>query len=429
MPATLSTKQLLEKRAALHAQNKALLEKAKKEGRDRLNAEETAEWDRREKDIGELTEQIAHADRLETLELRENVLSMSRGVIAGRADSRVPEAADPDTCAIAPSESYRSHLERRGLLQAETPRVGFGQYVRAMVLGPQNDAERRALSEGTDSAGGYTVPDILSADLIDRLRKRATLMRAGATTINLTSDKQFIARIATDAVPAWRAENAAVAESDPTFDRVEFTARALAVLIKVSRELLEDSVNINEAISKVFTGSMALELDRVGLVGSGTPPEPRGIANTSGVGSHSMGTNGAALTSYDPILEVRKILQDANANDMTAAIMAPRTDRTIAGLKDTTNQPLRRPPAIETVPFLATTQIGITDTQGTANNASRIITGDFPECLVGIRNTMRIEVLKERYADFLQYGFLCWLRADVQLAHAASFAQVIGIIP
>ena len=42
---------------------------------------------------------------------------------------------------------------------------------------------------------------------------------------------------------------------------------------------------------------------------------------------------------------------------------------------------------------------------------------------------MRIEVLRERYADNLQYGFLAYLRADVAVTHAASFGKLIGIIP
>ena len=36
--------------------------------------------------------------------------------------------------------------------------VGLGDVVRAMVAGARTDAEKRALSEGTTTAGGYTVP-------------------------------------------------------------------------------------------------------------------------------------------------------------------------------------------------------------------------------------------------------------------------------
>ena len=43
--------------------------------------------------------------------------------------------------------------------------LSLGHYLRSMALGGQTDQERRALAEGTDSAGGYTVPTVLSASL------------------------------------------------------------------------------------------------------------------------------------------------------------------------------------------------------------------------------------------------------------------------
>lgn len=160
----------------------------------------------------------------------------------------------------------------------------LGRYLRSMVLGARNDVERRALTEGTDSAGGYTVPEILSAQLIDLLRARTIAIRAGARTVPLTSDFNSVSKVATDPVPAWRAEAAAVAESDPTFDRITFMARSLAVLVKVSRELLDDSLNLETELPRVLAAAMAVELDRVAFFGSGTPPEPTGIVNVTGIG-------------------------------------------------------------------------------------------------------------------------------------------------
>jgi len=57
------------------------------------------------------------------------------------------------------------------------------------------------------------------------------------------------------------------------------------------------------------------------------------------------------------------------------------------------------------------------------------MTGDFSQLFVGIRSELRVEVLRERFADNLQYGFLAWMRADIALAHAESFQQVTDILP
>jgi len=311
----------------------------------------------------------------------------------------------------------------------DTNDFGFGEYIAAMVRGTNDVSIKNALSEGTDSAGGYTVPKRLLSNVIDKMRAKSTVIQAGALTVPLDTQVTTIARIASDPAAGWRMENAAVAESDPTFEGVTFNARSLAVLVKVSRELLDDSVNIDQALTMAFAGAMAGEADRVALFGSGTAPEPRGVFNTTNINSVSMGANGAALTSYGKLLDFLYELELDNAGKPTAAIQHPRTWRTIQGFADTTNQPLQPPPALANLPQLVSTTVPINQTQGTANNASSVIVGDFSQLLIGIRQEMRIEILREAFASNLQYGFLCHLRMDVAVAHPESFCKLIGITP
>ena len=61
--------------------------------------------------------------------------------------------------------------------------------------------------------------------------------------------------------------------------------------------------------------------------------------------------------------------------------------------------------------------------------ASPIIVGNFAELWIGIRTQLRIQILRETYAANLQVGFMADLRADVQVAHAESFAALVGVIP
>lgn len=296
-----------------------------------------------------------------------------------------------------------------------------GQFLRAMVLGAHTDAERRALAEGSDSAGGYTVPDVLSASLIDRLRAASVVMRAGARTVPLTSDVNYIARVETDPVPAWRLEAGAVAESGPTFGRVTLTPRSLAVLVTASREVLEDSLNIEATLPQIIASAMAVEVDRVALFGSGVAPEPRGVVNIAGINSVALG---GALTNYSKLVQARTEVLTSNAPGLTAYVMHPRDEGKLAGLVDSTGQPLAAPKVVEAVPFLTTTSVpGLDDSPA----ATQIVTGYFPHMLVGVRSSLRIEVLKERYADTLQVGFLAHLRMDVAVEHATSFCTITGI--
>lgn len=304
------------------------------------------------------------------------------------------------------------------------PGLTAGAFLRAMVTGPKNDTERRALSEGTDSAGGFTVPDVLSSWLIDRLRAASVVSKAGARTIPLTSDQNYIAKLVSDPVPGWRGEAEGVDESDPSFTRVSLAPKSLAVLVKVSRELLEDSLNIETALIDALTKAMALEVDRMALFGSGTGNEPQGLTKMTGINAVA---HGAALASYAPLVVARTKVLTANAPEPTAYIMHPREDGTITGLTATDGQPLQAPAKIAAIKQLATTSVPVNG--GTGTNESSIITGYFPHLLLGIRSSLRIEVLRERYADTLQYGFIAHLRATVAAEQTSSFAHVTCIKP
>jgi len=301
--------------------------------------------------------------------------------------------------------------------------------LRAMVAGARSDVERRALHEGTDSTGGFTVPAPVVARFADLFRQATTVVQAGARTVPLDSDSLTMVKLLTDAAAAWRLEEGAVAESDPSFGAITFAPKSLAVLVKASRELLEDSINVDEMLERSLAAAFAKEIDRVALFGSGSDPEPDGISGAADVNSESMGTDGAALTNYDPLLNVAQAILDDNAPAPSVAIMAPRTWKTLAALKDTTNQPLRRPPALDDVRFLTTTAVPIDQTQGTSNDASRIIMGGFDALMLGVRRSLRVEVLRERYADTMHFGFLAHARIDVAWTHAQQFGEVIGIIP
>ena len=316
----------------------------------------------------------------------------------------------------------------RGNYSGSLAELEIGDMMRSMIMGGGTDEIRNVLAEGTDSAGGYTVPQVLVEKFIDRMRAASVCVTAGAKTILLDTQKTSIARLETDPTPAWRAENAAVAESDPTFGTVLFTARSLAVMVKVSRELVEDSINVGEALTSALSNALALELDRVALLGSGTPPEPAGIFNTSGILSQSQGTNGAALTGFGPLVTAWGALAAYNCAP-NAMIMAPRTRTTLGGLLATDNQPLNAPPIIAGIPMLVTSQMPITQTQGTATNASSIIVGDFTKLMIGVRTGLRLELLKERYAENMQYAFVAHLRADIGVEQPKAFLKLIGVIP
>jgi len=305
----------------------------------------------------------------------------------------------------------------------------LGQLMRAMITGPRNDAERRALSEGTDSAGGFTVPTPLAAEFIDALRAKSVLIQAGARTVDMSTATLAMAKLATDPQAAWTAENASVTESDATFAKVTLEAKKLLGVTRLSRELAEDSTNINQMLENAFTQAVALQFDYAGLYGTGSSSQPTGIVNQAGINSVSMGTNGAALANYDNLIDTIYENQVNNAADPTAMIWHPRTGVALAKLKDADGNPMSVPEMVANVPKLSTTSIPIDETQGTATNASSVISGDFTQMIVGLRNQMRIRLLTETYAANDQYAFMFGLRGDFALAQPKAFTRLVGVKP
>lgn len=327
-------------------------------------------------------------------------------------------------------EQIRSHYARREQLN-DAESIGLADFFRGVAGHKSTPAVRNALSVGTDTAGGYSVPSLVMPTILEALAPASSLLSAGAGLVPLEDGAKTFTTAAINALPtaAWRAENGNVSESDPTFRGVVATPRSLAFFFKVSRELLADSPNMDQALRIAIAQAFAKELDRAGLRGSGTAPEPRGILNTSGIQAVTNGANGASIatTAYANFVSGAQALLAADAPMPTAAIMAPRSLTTIGGLLDTTNQPRQRPDLLRDVRFLTTSQIPTNLTVGTSTDCSEIYMGDFTRMAFMLREQMSVQLLVERFADAGQVGFLCHVRADVVLQYPAAFAVVTGV--
>jgi HK97 family phage major capsid protein len=401
------------------------------------NEEEERQMQDMEKDILKLEDVIAREEKLQASEgdLARSLDGRSSGNGHLLDYSRGDEGRTRDSTPIEQrglnyDERMTDYLVREKGLKPIND-CTFGDFLRAKVTGkPRTPGERRALSESvSDAAGGTFVPDFLASTFIDKMRSAMNTMKFGARTIPLTSDNLSFARTITDPTPAWRAEAGPVSESDPVFERLTLLPRSLAVFCKVSQELLDDAPNAGAALAAAFTGACAVEVERVALAGSGTPPEPKGIRNTTNVNETSQGTNGLALANWDNVVDVYTKILTANEPVVSGMIMAPRTFKGILLFKEaTTNAPLQPPPVVRDIPIGVSTSVSIAETQGSSSVASTLYMGNWSRLWFGIRNEVRIEILRELYRANLQVGFLVWLRMDIALEHPQSFGRLIGLL-
>jgi HK97 family phage major capsid protein len=358
-----------------------------------------------------------------------------------------PAPREGDAIGLTRGQSMQAWAEQRnghfgtsgdGIDAGDVNEMNLGSIVRAMVTGRRDgmtEVEKRALSEGTDSAGGYLTPEILSARLIDRVRNTGKVFSAGATLVPLESDNVNIARLVTGVTPTWKAEGDAVAVSDMTFDRVTLKPKTLPVLVKLSQELFDDISPASYAlIEGEIAKAIALEIDRAALYGDGTGPNPLGIKGRTAEGvvlTAFGGANGGTPTNFDFLLDGIQTLAAANFT-ADGVMLAPRTVRTLNGLKDAQNRYLEAPQSVKDVAQYVTNQVPTNLTVGTSNGVcSDVFVGAWSNLLVGVRPSLnlRVKVLDQRYADNMQVGILVWARVDFALAHGAAFNVISGVKP
>lgn len=184
-----------------------------------------------------------------------------------------------------------------------------------------------------------------------------------------------------------------------------------------------------EAALRIAIGqAFAKELDRVGLRGSGTAPEPRGLLNTAGVQVVNYGgAKGGSLANYAPILQGIGAVMNADGPLPNAVIGAPRSVITLAGLVDTTGQPIRKPQLLENLPLVHTSQIPVDLEVGTGKDCSKLYIGDFRGMYFLMRENVSIQLLREAFASTGEIGFACHVRADVVIPYPQTFAVVKGV--
>jgi HK97 family phage major capsid protein len=310
----------------------------------------------------------------------------------------------------------------------------MGDFVSGIAGQKTTDLARKALSMGTDSAGGHMVPSEIMPGILNALVAASSLLQAGSRIVPVgeqANGAKSYTIAAVNAVPtaAWRAESGNVAESDPTFRAVVAVPRSLSFFFKVSRELLADAANLERVLPVIIGQSMAREMDRAGLMGTGTAPEPRGIRNVVGIQAVSNGANGASLATlrWANLMSAVQAILAANGPVPTAAIMAPRTLVGFNSLADTTNQPLQMPAMLAAMRMVPTSQVPVNLTVGTSTDCSEVYVGNFDRTAFVMREAVSIQRLNELFAGTGEVGFMCHARVDFIVEYPATLALITGV--
>jgi len=200
--------------------------------------------------------------------------------------------------------------------EADYKAYAFGQWVRGTVLGNASAAKWcnehgvKSQTEGDNGAGGYTVPEIVSSSLI-WLRNEYGIARRYSRIYPMTSDILNVPNASTSTTTYYPGEATAITASDITFTQVALTAKKLAILTIVSKELNEDTViDFGATLAQDFAYGLALAEDAAAFQGDGTStygsitgimPRIKALSGTfSSIASMVVGAAGSnsALSSF-----------------------------------------------------------------------------------------------------------------------------------
>lgn len=208
---------------------------------------------------------------------------------------------------------------------AEQYRAAFWKGLTKQVLSTD---EARSLNTGTDSKGGYLVPETFVTTIIEALAEKSYMRRVA--TVSSSTSLEKIPVEGDDGANGWIDEEGTYPESDPTIGQVIMDAYKTGRIIKVTEEQLQDSfTNIESYIAKKFAKS-TIAAEEVAFVSGNGTGKPTGVLVTASVGVTAAGA--AAITS-DEILELYYSLDEDYASNGTW-MFNRNTEKAIRTLKD-----------------------------------------------------------------------------------------------
>lgn len=184
---------------------------------------------------------------------------------------------------------------------------------------------RRDMTVGVAADGGNLVAtELLGGSMIELLRNKMVLKRLGAITLDGLTSNIAIPRHTTAVTEDSVSEQGAPTESTPAVGQLSLSPKRVSGFTDYSRQLLiQGSIDVENFLRMDLMTVMAIKWDYLGINGSGSANQPRGILNTSGIGSVTFG--GAAV--WDDMLDFEQDVADANAEAGALAYLTTNAAR------------------------------------------------------------------------------------------------------
>jgi len=383
---------------------KEIVDTAKAEGRD-LTAEEDANWNAANADLDKVLATIERNRRMAELDSPDYSRVLNANGVDERKETREELEARRG---VEYEDAFRTYM--RGGLEGLNPER------RGLLANHYMDA-RAAQGTTSGAVGGYLVPPGYRQVLVETMKAYGGLINFANVIQTATGNPlQWPTHDGTSEVGQIIGENTQVAEVETTFGTRTIGAYMYSSnLVLASLQILQDSVFDLDTWLPTHLGirlGRAVSQHFINGTGSG---QPTGVTTGVTVAVQPTAGNIGVLT-YNNLIDLEHALDPAYRqncrfllNDNTLAVIRKIVDGfgrplwvpiPVPGMSPTING---QPYAIDQgMPSLAA-------------NSRSILFGDFQRAYI-IRQVLYVHMLRltERYADFLQVGFLGFLRLDAR---------------
>jgi len=261
---------LRQKYAKIMADMRAMIDAA---GDDNLTAEQQTQYDALETERAATQAEI---DRRSALESAEAEMSKSVGRAVPPEQPKTPETEQRVEIPRAYGR-LRAFADIPGAAPANERAYRYGTWLGAIAgNGRCRDQAKklgiklRAQTEGTNTAGGFAVPNEFTSDWI-LLVEQYGVFRRNVDIHPMVSETASPPRQTSDVTIYLVGENAEATESDIAVDQVNLTARKWMGFTKITNELSEDAiVNIADKVMQSHARGYAYKEDDLGFAGDGS---------------------------------------------------------------------------------------------------------------------------------------------------------------
>jgi HK97 family phage major capsid protein len=277
-----------------------------------------------------------------------------------------------------------------------------------------------ALQIGTDSEGGYLVPDEYERTLVEALEEE-NIFRQMAKVIKTSSGDRKIPVVATKGTASWIDEEGAYPESDDSFGQVSIGAYKLGTMIKVSEELLNDSVfDLQSYISREFARRIGAKEEEAFFTGDGKG-KPLGVLTATGGAETGVTAASATAVTADELMDLYYSLKSPYRKK-SVWVLNDSTIKAIRKLKDSNGQYLWQPSLTAGTPDTILGRPVKTSAYmpAIAAGAKTIAFGDFSYYWIADRQGRSFKRLNELFAATGQVGFLASQRVDGKMILAEA---------